>query len=60
MNERIRLFARNSGNRRQQFDGFSNFFFKTFGDNDFGVNVHFPAGELGRQPRVLSALADGE
>ena len=42
------------------FHGFRDFFLETFRDDVFGVNVHFPAGELGGEPRVLAALADGE
>src|SRR5208282_4174306 len=32
----------------------------TLRDDLLGVNIHFPAGELGRQARVLAALADGQ
>src|ERR1022692_2916423 len=60
MHERVGLFAGHARNRRQRFDGFSDFFIKALGDDVLGVNVHFPAGQPRRQPRVLAALADGE
>ena len=40
--------------------GFRDFFLETLRDDVLGVNVHFPAGELGGEPRVLAALADGQ
>ena len=58
VHQHVGLLAGNSGNRRQRVHSFGDFFFKAFGHDVLGFNVHLPAGELGGQPRVLSALAN--
>ena len=57
MDERIGLFAGNSRNRGERFDGFGNFFFETFDSDFLGVNVRrYPNGKLLIKPSKAAVM----
>src|ERR1035441_6545945 len=58
MHQHVGLLPRNPGYCRQQLDRFGHLPFDPFGHHDFGLDVHLPARQLRREPRILAPLAN--
>src|SRR6266540_1049021 len=60
VNERVGVRLADAGDGRQHLHGPGDLFIEPDGRRHFGFDVHLPAGDSGRQPRILPALADGQ
>jgi len=60
MHQRIRLLGGQPRNRRKIMNCKGYLFLETKRHNRFGFDVNLPAGQFGRQPGILTALADGK